>query len=253
MADPVSPNHEDPENDSSEIHSGQNETDATSSSQDHDIDPGLDTPMLAEPAEIDPILTENELFFIDEPAPDEVDSESQKTVGPNEITIRSVEIVPKPVIVDAIVIDENTSISDLASNQTAASDSDLEEKHASAAPPVVEKKPPLSWQIKPESKLATESISSIGGAVASVILGVLALLGALVTSFSAINAVLGFFLGLWGLQSPRKRLAGAGIVLCIFGFIVPIAVGSVTLRDLWRSDNEVDPIEKAIMDETGDF
>ncbi len=186
--------------------------------------------------------------------------DSDQAVEATEVIDDSSTVVGHPItVMDPIVIDEETAAaaetphqinetttSPATSSPHAASTNAASigasipaDKQASGAPPVLERKPPLSWQIRPESQLARESIASTGGAVGSVVVGVLAILGTLLTPFSAINAVLGFFLGLWGLTSPRKRLASIGLIICIIGFVLPITVGTINLYDLWQSNQDV--------------
>lgn len=69
-----------------------------------------------------------------------------------------------------------------------------------------------------ETKLL-ENIAAKGGAVGSFVLGVLAVIGSFVTSYSIINAVLGLLLGLWGLSSRSRRLAVIGLALSMLGMI----------------------------------
>ncbi len=53
--------------------------------------------------------------------------------------------------------------------------------------------------------------AAIGGAVASLALGVWGLLTIWLSSWTLLNALAGLVLGTWGLQSPRKVWAGIGI------------------------------------------
>jgi len=62
-----------------------------------------------------------------------------------------------------------------------------------------------------------ENIQAKGGAVGAIVLGTLAIAGSFLTGYSAINAVIGFLMGLWGLSSPKPKLALIGLVLCIVG------------------------------------
>jgi hypothetical protein len=66
------------------------------------------------------------------------------------------------------------------------------------------------------------NVAAIGGAVASCLLGTLALVGVLLTPFSIVNGVLAIPLGLWGLNSPKRRLALIGIGLGTAGIVVNI-------------------------------
>ena len=64
-----------------------------------------------------------------------------------------------------------------------------------------------------------------GGAVAGVLLGILSMVGAFLTSYSLINAFLGLVLSTWGMGSGANRLASAGVVLSIIGLILSFALG----------------------------
>lgn len=62
-----------------------------------------------------------------------------------------------------------------------------------------------------------DSIAANGGSIASVVLGVWAIVGSLFTSISMVNSGMGVVLGIWGLSSRKKGLAVLGIVLCTVG------------------------------------
>ncbi len=64
-----------------------------------------------------------------------------------------------------------------------------------------------------------DSVAANGGSIASIVLGVWSILGALFTSLSIVNSLLGVILGLWGLSSRKKGLAVLGIVLCVVGTV----------------------------------
>ena len=74
------------------------------------------------------------------------------------------------------------------------------------------------------SPFARENVASVGGAVSSIALGGLAIVGAFFTPLSAINSVLGLILGLWGLDSPRKRMALCGILMSVLGFVIALGM-----------------------------
>ncbi len=61
------------------------------------------------------------------------------------------------------------------------------------------------------------NVAAIGGAMASVFLGILSIVGALLTPWSLVNAGMGIAFGLWGFASPRKGLAMAGILASLLG------------------------------------
>lgn len=155
---------------------------------------------------------------------------------------RGVAEFRKEVAVEAIVVEEVVD-ADADNKPPVAIDPGVV-----AAAAIEAKKPPPVWQHRMPSKLAAESIASTGGAVGSVALGVLSIIGGFITPFSLINSALGIVLGAWGLSSPRKRLAGIGMLLCVIGVAIPFAYG---LFDV--VDNLNQPVEKDIFDEASDF
>ena len=64
-----------------------------------------------------------------------------------------------------------------------------------------------------------DSIAANGGSIASVVLGVWAIIGSLFTTISVVNSGMGVILGIWGLSSRKKGLAVLGIVLCTVGAV----------------------------------
>lgn len=64
-----------------------------------------------------------------------------------------------------------------------------------------------------------DSIAANGGSVAALVLGIWSIFGALFTSLSLINGMIGIVLGIWGLTSRKKSLAVFGIVLCFVGIM----------------------------------
>ena len=59
-----------------------------------------------------------------------------------------------------------------------------------------------------------------GGAINSLILGVLTISGAFLTPWSLLNGLLGLFMGVWGLTSTKKRMASLGLLLCTVGMVL---------------------------------
>ena len=57
--------------------------------------------------------------------------------------------------------------------------------------------------VKSDDNLLQANLAAQGGAVASVVLGAMSIIGASVTSYSVINGLLGLMLGLWGMSSTR--------------------------------------------------
>lgn len=69
-----------------------------------------------------------------------------------------------------------------------------------------------------------EDYMARGGAVAAFVIGIVTILGGLITGFAFLNGILGIGLGIWGLNSTKKRMAIIGIGLCIIGMFVTLAV-----------------------------
>lgn len=65
--------------------------------------------------------------------------------------------------------------------------------------------------------LDTASISRRGGAVAAVLLGLLAIGGSWLTIYSGINALIGLPLSIWAMQSTWRQAALTGMILCVIG------------------------------------
>ncbi len=73
---------------------------------------------------------------------------------------------------------------------------------------------PASWSLTRAQQAA------IGGAVASLALGLWAAATSWLSGWSLINALAGLVLGLWGLQSPRKALAAIGIACSLLALVI---------------------------------
>ena len=69
-----------------------------------------------------------------------------------------------------------------------------------------------------------QNLAARGGAIAALLLGLLAVAGAPLTPWSAVNAVLGISLGLWGLYSPLRKTAIAGLALAGLALVLCIAL-----------------------------
>jgi hypothetical protein len=91
---------------------------------------------------------------------------------------------------------------------------------------------PVTYAKTPKPSLTTadridalrSSQMAMGGTVASLILGLFALVLASFRFEAALIALLGLFLGIWGLKSQRRNLALAAMLLCCLG----IGLGSYT-------------------------
>ena len=62
-----------------------------------------------------------------------------------------------------------------------------------------------------------QNMAAIGGSVGALLLGIWSIVGATITPYSAINAVIGILMGCWGITSKRKKMAIIGMVLCLVG------------------------------------
>ena len=67
-----------------------------------------------------------------------------------------------------------------------------------------------------------QNMAAIGGAVGALVLGSWSIIGAMLTPWSAINALIAIVMGFYGLKSKRKRMAVLGIVLAVFGLALSL-------------------------------
>jgi hypothetical protein len=119
---------------------------------------------------------------------------------------------------------------------------------ASAAPQRPVAIPPAAPQYRPPPVPAAaseivdarrHSLMAMGGTVASLVLGVFALIIAPFRFEAAVIAVIGLFMGIWGLYSPRRGLALAALLLCCLG----IAIGTYTgMRALYFRIKQNQPV-----------
>jgi hypothetical protein len=78
------------------------------------------------------------------------------------------------------------------------------------------------------------SMIAMGGTVASVVLGVFTALLAAVWPPAGFVAVLGLIMGIWGLYSPRRNWALAGMLLCCLAIGLGGYGGVRRLNDYWK-------------------
>lgn len=74
-------------------------------------------------------------------------------------------------------------------------------------------------------------LSAKGGSVGAMTLGILAIPGAILTPASAVTALLGIGMGLWGMLSAHRRMALVGIMLCTFALILSVLRGPLGFSD----------------------
>lgn len=83
-----------------------------------------------------------------------------------------------------------------------------------------------------------ENLAAKGGAVAAIVLGVLAVVGSFATSWSIVNALMGLAAGAWGLRSQHRKIAMVGILLCLIGAFFSAVEISDWLRSIWPVEEE---------------
>ncbi|MCH2181867.1 MAG: hypothetical protein MK108_07670 [Mariniblastus sp.] len=67
-----------------------------------------------------------------------------------------------------------------------------------------------------------QNLAAAGGSVGALVLGVWSIIGATLTPFSMINAIVGILMGFWGLTSTKKTMAIVGMVLCLIGLSLSV-------------------------------
>ena len=67
-----------------------------------------------------------------------------------------------------------------------------------------------------------QNLAAVGGSVGALVLGIWSIVGAALTPFSMINAILGILMGFWGLSSTKKTMATVGLALCIVGLALSL-------------------------------
>ena len=89
-----------------------------------------------------------------------------------------------------------------------------------------EENAPRKFAVQPESVWmpGMEDYTARGGAVAAFAIGIVTILGGLITGFAFLNGVIGIGLGVWGLSSTKKKMAMIGIGLCILGMFITLAM-----------------------------
>ena len=135
--------------------------------------------------------------------------ESLETVEPIEVA----EVVENTEVAELAEAVEPIEVAEVAQYADPAEDTQKPQKY----------EPVISHQLPPQF----QNVAAKGGAVAALVLGLLAVFGAFITQWSLFNAVIGMVLGLWGLGSSMPRTAVVGILLCGIGFFLCVAVPSL--------------------------
>ncbi|MCO6455123.1 MAG: hypothetical protein J5I93_07470, partial [Pirellulaceae bacterium] len=73
--------------------------------------------------------------------------------------------------------------------------------------------------------------AAVGGAIGSVVLGGMSLVGCLITNAALVTALLGLAMGVWGLYSTRRGLAVLGLLLCFLALSISSFNGAVDLYE----------------------
>ena len=144
-----------------------------------------------------------------------------KLVDPKVVERANIpEQTPESTIVMATLVEPVSPTTNLDSTALLVGKMDVE-AHADQ-----ESMPPFPLRITPPIPGEMDNVAAVGGAVAAIVLGVWALLGAFITPWSGINAMLGLVLGSWGITSRYRRLAWVGIVFCLIGAVICVAQNS---------------------------
>jgi len=128
-------------------------------------------------------------------------------------------------IVDAQIFDDAEEVIDAEVIEAIGVDDELNEDVKTADRSFMDMPPrahvvqavPVSFN---QRKLQTK-----GGAIGGVLLGTLSIVGAFLTGYSLINAVLGLMLSAWGLNSGAKKTAKIGLLLSAIGVGLSFAMG----------------------------
>jgi len=67
-----------------------------------------------------------------------------------------------------------------------------------------------------------QNLAAVGGSVGALVLGIWSIVGAALTPYSMINAILGILMGFWGLSSTKKTMATVGLALCVVGLALSL-------------------------------
>jgi len=165
------------------------------------------------------------------------------------------EIDGRPPVRGDAIFDEPLQAVVLGDEEQLAAQGSVAPSVALAAPAPLQPTPqsPIAAQIQRHLRTSTSdlidakrnSLMAMGGTVGSLVLGLFALALALFRFEAALIALLGLVLGIWGLYSPKRRLALAAMLLCC----VAIGLGSYTgakqlyvhIKNLQPLRDEYDP------------
>ena len=81
--------------------------------------------------------------------------------------------------------------------------------------------------------VAFQNLAAVGGAVGALVLGIWSIVGALLTPYSGINAVIGLLMGLWGLSSRKRWMAVVGIIASLAGLMMSVMEVSNIIATFW--------------------
>ena len=165
------------------------------------------------------------------------------------------EIDGRPPVRSDAVFDEPLQAVVLGDEEQLAAEGSAAPSVAVAAPASLLAAPqsPIAAQIQRHLRTSTgdlidakrNSLMAMGGTVGSLVLGLFALTLAMFRFEAALIALLGLVLGIWGLYSPRRRLALAAMLVCCLA----IGLGSYTgakqlyvhIKNLQPVRDEYDP------------
>ena len=82
------------------------------------------------------------------------------------------------------------------------------------------------------------NMAAQGGAVGAVVLGIWAIVSSLITYFAFVNAILAIILGVYGLQSRSRVLAGIGIAMGVIAILLSMMEISESIGSYYAGEQE---------------
>jgi len=100
-------------------------------------------------------------------------------------------------------------------------------------------------------------MASVGGSIAALVLGILSLIASFYTAGAVITAIIGLFMGIWGLYSARRGPAILGILLCCTAIAIGGFNGVVWVYEYhhgykpWDAPSPYEPLDGSGLEDGG--